>query len=83
VTVNISVLHYPNKALRALCGPVKTVTPGIEKLVLSMIETMIAQRGAGLAAPQIGSRLRIFVVDIGGVRVFINPQITSRRSGLG
>ena len=49
-----------------------------------MIETMYAAPGVGLAAPQIGVSLRMFVVDISvgrdpdGLMVFINPEFVER-----
>ena len=49
-----------------------------------MIETMYAAPGVGLAAPQIGVPLRIFVVDVTGGRsneglmTFINPEFVER-----
>ncbi|MDO5036287.1 MAG: peptide deformylase [Porphyromonas sp.] len=67
----------------------KEVTPdyeGLEKLISDMFETMYASDGVGLAAPQIGRAIRLFVVDAsvlkddfpetdGFKRVFINPEI--------
>ena len=50
-----------------------------------MAETMYAAPGVGLAAPQIGEPVRLFLVDIAGedepsdLRVFINPEILERR----
>ena len=61
--------------------------PELEKLVSDMFDTMYASEGVGLAAPQIGKSLRLFVVDTspfgqydpsaaGYKRVFVNPEIT-------
>ncbi len=58
---------------------VEAVTPEIEALVDEMIAAMYAERGIGLAAPQIGVGLRIFVMDLSSGRdasaltVCINP----------
>ncbi|MCH9616803.1 MAG: Peptide deformylase [Chlamydiia bacterium] len=75
--------------LRKKCKQVKEITPFIHKVVKELIETVKAQNGAGLAAPQIGYDLRIFVnvfgreVDGDGFpnaleqpEVYINPKIT-------
>lgn len=46
-------------------------------LVVRMIETMREADGVGLAAPQIGRSIRLFVVEVDGrVSVFFNPVIT-------
>ena len=73
----VQVLHDPAQ-------PVAAVTPEITRLVDDMIETMYAAPGVGLAAPQIGVSLRMFVVDISvgrdpdGLMVFINPEFVER-----
>lgn len=72
-----SVLHGPAR-------PVDAVTPEIDRLITDMIETMYAAPGIGLAAPQVGVPLRIFVVDLsvgrdaGGLIVMINPEFVER-----
>lgn len=65
--------------LRVATREVEAVTPEIDALVDEMIAAMYAAHGIGLAAPQIGVGLRVFVVDISGGRdasaltVCINP----------
>src|SRR5258708_38015863 len=60
------------------------VTREIEQLIDDMIETMYAAPGVGLAAPQVGMSLRIFVVDISlgrdpsGLIVMVNPEFVLR-----
>jgi peptide deformylase len=77
------ILEYPDPRLRELAKPVAKVTPEIKTLVEDMAETMYAAPGIGLAAPQIGVSLRIFVIDVAGedepseLRVFINPEIVA------
>lgn len=65
----------------------QTIEPGaidLEQLISDMFETMDAAKGVGLAAPQIGMSIRLFVVDTepiveggeeGVRRAFINPEI--------
>jgi len=71
------VLHHEAQA-------VTTVTGELGDLVRDMIETMYAAPGVGLAAPQIGIPLRVFVVDVSGGRskdglmAFINPEFVER-----
>jgi peptide deformylase len=78
------ILRYGESVLHEPAQDVESLTPEIERLVDDMIETMYAAPGVGLAAPQLGVPLRIFVVDIsvgrdaGGLLVFINPRFVER-----
>lgn len=71
------MLHRPAE-------PVAEITPEIEALVDDMIQTMYAAPGIGLAAPQVGVGLRVFVCDIslgsdaGTLLTFINPVFVER-----
>jgi peptide deformylase len=47
-----------------------------------MISTMYAQSGVGLAAPQVGQNVSLFVMDAGSLRVCINPSIVNSSSDL-
>jgi peptide deformylase len=75
------ILKYGDSTLHHRAEPVAAVTAAIERLVDDMIETMYAAPGIGLAAPQVGEPLRIFVVDLSvgrdpqGLLVLINPEI--------
>lgn len=79
-----TILHYPDERLRRKAVPVEAITPEILELVEDMKETMYAAPGVGLAAPQIGVSLRLFIVDTAAddepsqLRVFINPEIVKR-----
>ena len=78
------ILEYPDPRLREMAKPVSEVTDEVRSLVDDMAETMYAAPGCGLAAPQIGIDLRVFVVDCAGedepsdLRVFINPEILEK-----
>lgn len=63
--------------LRQKALPVEDINDEIRQLANDMFETMIAAEGVGLACPQIGKSLRMFVLiaDDDVRRVFINPQI--------
>ena len=64
-------------SLREKSVPVEAVTDEIRKLAAEMLELMYKADGVGLAAPQVGKNIRMFVADDGsGPGVFINPQIT-------
>jgi peptide deformylase len=64
--------------------PVAAVDDRIRKLAAEMVETMYAAPGIGLAAPQVGVGLRIFVADVSVGRnpaellTFINPEFVER-----
>jgi peptide deformylase len=74
------ILRFGEPPLQARAADVGELTPDIQKLIDDMIETMYAAPGIGLAAPQIGTSLRIFVVDLSlgrkpdDLMVFINPE---------
>ncbi|HKQ71545.1 MAG TPA: peptide deformylase [Polyangiaceae bacterium] len=78
------ILRYPDKRLRERAEPVARVTQEILSLVEDMKETMYAAPGCGLAAPQIGVSLRLFVIDTASedepsdLKVFINPEIVAK-----
>lgn len=62
--------------LRKKSKPVKKITPSIITLLGDMEDTMYVEDGVGLAAPQVGSLRRVFIVDVGeGIVEFINPEI--------
>ena len=78
------ILKYGDRLLHEPAALVNDITPEIQRIVDDMIETMYAAPGVGLAAPQVGLSLRIFVVDISvgrdpsGLLVFINPEFVER-----
>lgn len=77
------ILKYGDTTLHDPARPVEAITADIDRLVDDMIETMYAAPGIGLAAPQVGVPLRIFVVDLSvgrdpqGLIVMINPEIVA------
>jgi peptide deformylase len=78
------ILRYGDTALHDTARPVEAITPDVERLIDDMIETMYAAPGVGLAAPQVGVLLRVFVVDVSvgrdsnGLIVMVNPQFVER-----
>lgn len=78
------ILRFGFDALHQPAAPVPEVTPEIERLIDDMIQTMYAAPGIGLAAPQVGASLRIFVVDVSVGRnaadllTFVNPEFVER-----
>lgn len=57
------ILAYGNSELRQVCKEIGKDFPGLEELICDMWETMKNANGCGLAAPQIGLPIRLFVVD--------------------
>lgn len=76
--------------LRQKAEPVLTITQEIRDLVAQMEETLLAKLGWGLAAPQVGTSVRIFIAYVPNsraeklqepgdapLRIFINPKLTA------
>ena len=61
----LEILRWPDPRLTETCAPVAEITPQIETLAADMLETMYAAPGRGLAAPQVGAMVRMFVMDVG------------------
>ena len=59
----LKLYTYPDKVLSEKCEKVAVVDDNIRKLLDDMLETMYADKGVGLAAPQIGITKRIIVID--------------------
>ena len=59
----LTILEYPDPRLRTKAQPVTVFDAALRSRVDDMFETMYAARGVGLAAPQIGLSMRLFVVD--------------------
>lgn len=72
-----SILIEPTRA-------VEKITPELNTLIDDMIETMYAAPGIGLAAPQVGVSLKLFVIDLSmgkdpaALKVMINPEFVER-----
>jgi peptide deformylase len=78
------ILRYGDDTLHEPARLVENVTADLEALVRDMCETMYAAPGIGLAAPQIGVPLRLFVIDLSvgrapdGLITLINPEFLAR-----
>src|SRR5947208_11534862 len=75
------ILILPDKRLRLVCEPVKTIDREIKTLVADMFETMYEAPGIGLAAIQVGVTRRVVTMDLAKKeeekepRVLINPEV--------
>jgi peptide deformylase len=76
-----NILILPDKRLRLVCEPVKTIDREIKTLVADMFETMYEAPGIGLAAIQVGVPRRVVTMDLAkkeeekAPRVLVNPEI--------
>lgn len=79
------VLKYPDPRLRQKAVPVTEITPELRQRARSMFPIMYEEHGIGLAAPQIGWGVRLFVVNISGrpedELVVINPEVVEKKGG--
>ena len=74
----LKVVYYPDDPLTKKAAPVKKFDRKLEELVGNMIETMREYKGVGLAAPQVGLKKRLFVLQENAeseTLYFINPVI--------
>jgi len=71
------ILTWPDDALHQQCSDVTEFNNDLEELIADMFFTMTASEGVGLAAPQIGELVNMFVlrIDPRTPLIFINPSI--------
>ncbi len=70
------ITEYPEEVLGKVGQPVTKFDAELAELCSDMFETMYDAEGVGLAAPQIGLNLRLFVMDCEGVKLIAaNPEI--------
>ncbi len=81
----LNVTKLGEEILRKKAEPVPEINDEIRELVNDMFDTMIENNGVGLAGPQVGKSLRLFVIiaDDDVRRVFINPQIIKTSTQVG
>ena len=78
------ITHYPAEVLGKASQPVGKIDDNIRRLAAKMLDIMIDQKGIGLAAPQAGVSLRLFIISLDGkrenVRVYVNPTVKAEGS---
>ena len=78
------ILRYGARPLHAPASEVTTFDDSLQRLIDDMVETMYGAPGVGLAAPQVGVPLRLFVIDLSvgrdpkGLIAMINPRFVMR-----
>lgn len=84
----LKIIKYNNPLLRMQTKEVHKITLKINKLINDMIDTMYAENGVGLAAPQVGENYKIFIIDVSKQNepknpiVFINPKIIKKSGAM-
>jgi len=81
--MKLPIIAYGDPVLKKVCSPIEESYPDLKQLITNMFETMYHAHGVGLAAPQIGLPIRLFIVDTGAdekdkdsfKKVFINAEI--------
>lgn len=80
--MKLPIVAYGDPVLKKLGNEINEDYPELQKLIANMFETMYHANGVGLAAPQIGLPIRLFIVDFkddeateGYKQVFINARI--------
>ncbi len=81
------VTVFGDPVLRKVAEPITTDFKNLKGFIQNMFETMYNSDGVGLAAPQVGQSIRVFILDTttdedeeptGIKRAFINPEIIER-----
>lgn len=76
------LVYFPNPVLLTPASPVSVFNENLQTLIDDLIETMYHEKGAGLAAPQVGIGLQLAVIDISEDKTqpfcLINPEITQQ-----
>jgi peptide deformylase len=80
----LKILKYPDPVLSQPGEPITEFNGELRKLIADMFETLYAEQGVGLAAPQVGVSKRLTVIDTSNNKdpesklVLINPEIIFR-----
>jgi len=81
------IMQYPAEVLAKPAQPVESIDDNIRQLVEKMTDIMLENKGVGLAAPQVGVPLRLFIISLDAnrenVKVYINPTVTPTTDELG
>lgn len=80
--MKLPIVAYGDPVLKKVCVDIEESYPDLQQLISNMWDTMYNANGVGLAAPQIGLAIRLFIVDTKAdeeeevfKKVFINAQI--------
>lgn len=82
------IVEYGTSSLREPSKEVHKVSAKIKALISDMLDTMYHNNGVGLAAPQVGENIRLFIIDVSlkdeplNPIVFINPKIIKKSGAM-
>lgn len=88
--MKLPIVAYGDPVLKKIGADIDKDYPALEKLIADMFDTMYYANGVGLAAPQVGLPIRLFIVDTGEdengnpgyKKVFINAKIVEETGEL-
>jgi len=76
----LKIIYYPDPRLKKMSQPVTRFDEELRQLVVRMFKLMRESHGVGLAAPQVGKNIRLFVMnpsgEAGDDQVYINPVLS-------
>lgn len=76
----LRIICWPDPRLKKVSTAVEQFDDDLEKLTRRMLELMRLSKGVGLAAPQVGLNLRLFVINATGKpeddRIYVNPELS-------
>jgi peptide deformylase len=77
---DLKIILYPDPRLKKMSPPVTAFDERLRALAARMLELMREAKGVGLAAPQVGENVRLFVMNAtqepGDDRVYVNPELS-------
>jgi peptide deformylase len=77
---DLKIVYWPDPRLLKVSARVETIDEKLKALTTRMFELMREHKGVGLAAPQVGVNLRLFVMNATGDpaddRVYVNPEVS-------
>jgi peptide deformylase len=93
ITMTYPIFIYGHPLLRKVAQDIDEDYPDLQQVIADLFETMYKSEGVGIAAPQIGKSIRIFVIDGAPLKddvpamadfkkVFINAHVTEKSGTL-
>jgi peptide deformylase len=77
---DLKIINWPDPRLKKMSEPVEVFDDALGRLAVRMLELMRGSKGVGLAAPQVGKNIRLFVMNPTGQpgddRVYVNPELS-------
>ena len=82
---SLKILQYPDPRLRRISDQVSAFDERLKELASQMFQLMREGKGVGLAAPQVGESIRLFVMNPTGEanddRIYVNPILSDPHGG--